>query len=355
MKVCVIYFTMNYYTTYQISKNSVIKNINNLKERLNKDTLICAIVKANAYGHDLKTVCKILKNKADFFGVANINEAKTIRSFDKETRILIIGKTPQIYYNWCSKNNVSVSFLDFSDLPDKNPKGKLNFHLKIDSGLSRFGFNNKKDIKSFLSLTKNLKNLNLEGCFTHFATKENDIDFILKQYSIFKKLTKILPKNIIYHCSNSYASLNLPALKLNMVRVGFALYDSCKMACKITSEIINIKKIKKGETVGYDRTFKATKDTTIGVVPIGYADGLARNLSNNFHLYINGKYVKIIGNICMDICFVDITNVNAKLYDKIEILGKHITLDDYAKKLNTSKYEIMLKFNHARMNIKTTK
>ena len=346
---------MDYYTTYQISKSSIIKNVQKLKEKLSPNTLVCAVVKANAYGHDLKTVCTILKNKVDFFGVANINEAKAIRVFDKDTKILIVGKTEKKHYNWCGKNNVSVTFLDFSDLPNKPPKNKLNFHLKIDTGLSRFGFNNIKDINKFIKLSKNFENLNMEGCFTHFATKENDINFILKQYIKFKTLTKNLPKNIIYHCSNSYATLNLPALKLNMVRVGFALYDSCKLACKITSKIINIKKIKKGETVGYDRTFKATKDTTIGVVPIGYADGLARSLSNDFHLYTNQKYVKIIGNICMDICFVDLTGISAKLYDKIEILGKHITLSDYAQKLNTSKYEIMLKFNHARMNIKTIK
>ncbi len=344
---------MEYYTTYKINKSSILKNVEEIKKNLSSTAKLCAMVKANAYGHDMKTVCKILKDKVDFFGVANVSEAKTIRTFDKETKILIVGKTDKTSYNWCAKNSVSLTFSNDFDLPDKPLKAKLNFHLKIDTGLSRFGFTTKKEITLFLAKASKIKNLNLEGCFTHFATKENDIDFVLKQYIKFRRLTQNLPKNVIFHCSNSFASINLPALKLDMVRVGFALYDSLKSACTIKTKIINIKQIKKGATVGYDRTFRAEKDTTIAVLPIGYADGLSRSLSNNFNLYLNGNYVKIVGNICMDVCFIDITKIDANLYDEVEVLGKHITLLDYANKLNTSKYEIMLKFNHARMNIKT--
>lgn len=343
---------MNYYTTYYINKTSILRNIENIKQTTN-NAKVCAMVKANAYGHDLKTICKILKNKVDFFGVANVLEAKQIRTFDKTTKILIVGKTEQKDYNWCSKNDVSVTISSFYDLPKKSKN--LKIHIKIDTGLSRFGFKTKKELKDVLNKIKQNKNLIIEGAFTHFATKDNDVNFILKQYLKFKTLTKLLPQNIILHTANSFASLNLPALKEDMVRVGYAIFDSKEVACKIKSKIINIKQIKKGDSVGYDRTFIAKKDMTIAVVQVGYADGLSRCLSNNFHLYLNGDFVKIIGNICMDICIIDITDTKAKLYDEVEILGSHITLGDYAEKLNTSKYEIMLKFNHARMNIKVEK
>lgn len=345
---------MKYYTDFLVNQTAILKNIEHIKTLCN-GSLVCAMVKANAYGHDLKTICKILKNKVDFFGVANVVEAKEIRSFDKSTKILIVGKTDKNDYKWCAKNNVSITVSSFKDLENINIKETLNIHIKIDTGLSRFGFSKKEEIKEILKKIKQEKLLHIEGCFSHFATKENDIEFIAKQYLKFKNLTKILPQNIIFHIANSYATLNLPALKENMVRVGFALFDSVESACKITTKIINIKQIKKGDSVGYDRTFIAKKNMTLAIVQIGYADGLSRCLSNNFHLYLNGDFVKIVGNICMDICLLDITDTNAKLYDEVEVLGKHITLNDYAEKLNTSKYEVMLKFNHARMNIKIIK
>ena len=345
---------MNYYTTFFINKTAILKNIENIKQKTN-NLLICAMVKANAYGHDLKTICKILKNNVDFFGVANIIEAKSIRAFDKDTRILIVGKTEEKDYGWCSKNNVSITISSLCDLPQKHLPKPLNIHIKIDTGLSRFGFTTKKEIKQVLLATNKNNNLILEGVFTHFATKDNDLDFVLKQYLKFKNLSSTLPKKMLTHTANSFAALNLPFVSKDMVRVGYAIYDSKEVACKITSKIINIRQIKKGDSVGYDRTFVAKKDMTIAVVQVGYADGLARCLSNNFYLYLNGDFVKIVGNICMDVCMVDITDTQAKLYDDVEILGEHITLNDYAEKLNTSKYEIMLKFNHARMNIKVVK
>ena len=345
---------MKYYTTFFINKTAILENIKQIKTNTH-NAKFCAMVKANAYGHDLKTICKILKNNVDFFGVANIIEAKTIRRFDKETKILVVGKTDKCDYKWCAKNNVSITISSFCDLPATNPKLPLNIHIKIDTGLSRFGFTTKKEISYLLSKIKQMENLNIEGVFTHFATKENDVDFILKQYLKFKNITPLFNKLTIKHCANSFVSSHIPLLCCDMVRVGFSLYESASVACRISSKIINIKQIKKGDSVGYDRTFVAKKDMTIAVVQVGYADGLSRSLSNNFYLYLNGDYVKIIGNICMDICIIDITDTKAKLYDDVEILGKHITLGDYAEKLNTSKYEVMLRFNHARMNIKVEK
>jgi alanine racemase len=127
-----------------------------------------------------------------------------------------------------------------------------------------------------------------------------------------------------------------------------------KMVLSIKSRIVNILDVKKGESVGYDRSFYASKKMKIAVVPIGYADGLDRGLSNNFSLLIGGVKCKIVGKICMDVCMVDITDLNVGLYDEVVILGKQkrqsILLQDYAEALETSPYEILLKFNYSRMN-----
>ena len=346
---------MKYFTTYFISKSAICKNLQTIKKSVGNNTLICAMVKANAYGHDCKTVCKILKNKVDFFGVANVEEAKEIRRFDKQTKILIVGKTPIKSYNWCAKNNVSVTISSLQDLHNLKLKSPLCIHIKIDTGLSRFGFQDKKILKVALSEIAKNNLIKIEGAFTHFSTKDNNTLFIRQQYEKFISYKDILPKDIVFHCCNSYATINHPEFKLDMVRVGYALYTCTKTACKITSKIIDTRVVECGTTVGYDRTHTTTQKTKLAVVPIGYADGLDRHLGNNFCLFVKGKFTKIVGNICMDVCMLDITNTNAKVGDDVEILGKHISLSDYSKKLNTSTYDIMLKFNHARMNIKTDK
>ena len=172
-----------------------------------------------------------------------------------------------------------------------------------------------------------------------------------------------MPNDSIIHDANSYVTLNYKSFYHNMVRPGFAIYGYHKCdykllpALKISSEIINITNVRSGESIGYDRTYVAPHNMRVAVVPIGYADGLDRRLSDNFYLLVNGRRANIVGNICMDVVLIDVTYIPyVYVGSKVTVLGADgdelLTPYDYANVLSTSPYEVLLKFNHKRMNYK---
>lgn len=353
---------MDSFNNYIVDSRQLIVNAINIKNNLSIGTKLCAIVKANAYGLGIETVCKTLKTYCDYFGVACIKEAKQIRSFDADSKILILSRVPKSAYEWCSNNNVSITVSTLSELNDiASIATNINIHIAVNTGLNRIGTSSTKELKKMINFINDNTNIKLEGMFSHFATKSNDIVFIKKQFYKFGMYRKLLKSNIICHIANSYGTIFNKMYHLNMVRCGYLLYDNInsnecknKPVLSIESKIIHISKVLKGESIGYDRNYVATKDMIVGVVPIGYADGLDRRLSNLGYFYINNKKCPIIGNICMDACMVDITNTNAQLFDEVLVLGtngvNNIRLDDIAKLLATSPYEIQLKFRYNRMN-----
>ena len=191
-----------------------------------------------------------------------------------------------------------------------------------------------------------------------FALIKNQLDSDLANLEKGKQIKSVInDKCIIIHNCNSYATLHKKEFLNSMVRCGFAIYgwlEGFKPVLKITTEIIQINKIKDA-TVGYDRTFYA-HNKKIAVLPIGYADGFDRRLSNNFKVLVNGEYAKVVGNICMDMCMIDVTNIKkVGIGTKVTILGKDkdksVTVYDYAKALDTSPYEVFLKFRSKRMDL----
>lgn len=355
---------MENFNNYIVNISNLKHNFNIIKQHLNPNVKVCAMVKADAYGHGIKDVCKGLK-EADFFGVASVYEASQIRKFDKDKSILIVGVFNHEYALWCSQNNVSVavtSLAELKELIDILDGSVLKIHIKINSGLNRIGVDSLSQFKSMLKLIKHHSNIVLEGLFTHFATKSNDVQFIIKQHGQFLKYVALIDETkVIVHCCNSYATLLFPCFQHGMVRCGYNLYGwqnefnlDFKPVLNITSKLVFLHKIKKGESVGYDRTFVAKKDSVIGVVPIGYADGFDRRLSNQFKVLVNGKFVNVVGNICMDVFMVDVTNINVNVGDDVVLIGDsfgmRITPQDYATCLGTSPYEILLKFDYRRFN-----
>ncbi len=353
------------------SKNNYVVNVSNIEHNIKvvrrvvgNKVKICAIVKADAYGMGMQAVVDALKYEADFFGVASVCEASNLRQFNKICRVLILGEVNLDAINWCADNNVSVTVSNLQELEfiNQNLHDKLlKIHLKVNSGLNRLGFDNLHTFRKALSVIKKSNVMVLEGLFTHFATKQNDVEFIEKQYNFFENFTKLVGDDVIVHCSNSYATLNVKSHHCDMVRTGFALYGEhvcdykLKRTLSITSEIVFVHRVRKGQTIGYDRTLTATKDMLVAVVPVGYADGLDRRLSNNFYLLVNGCRANIVGNICMDVALIDVTNISqVHVGSKVTLLGvdggEELSVNDYAKALNTSPYEILLKFNHKRMN-----
>ncbi len=355
---------MESFTNYIVNLSNLKHNFKQIKNMVGKNVKVCSMVKADAYGHGLIDVCKAL-SMSDFFGVANIIEASLIRKFNKHTPILIVGVVNLNELDFCVKHNISVIVSSVAELKQfvNILHGKpLKVHVKINTGLNRVGVKTIAEFNKILKVFKVNKNLVFEGVFTHFATKQSDIEFLIKQHNVFNNFIKrIKSKNVIVHAANSFATLFFNGYHHNMVRCGFNLYgwqSDCgvnfKPVLNITSKLVFVHSIKKGEAVGYDCTFVAKKNMVVGVVPVGYADGFDRRLSNNFKVLINGQWAPVIGNVCMDVFMVDLSNILAHVGDEVVLIGKsgnfELTPHSYALALNTSPYEILLKFNYARMN-----
>ena len=206
--------------------------------------------------------------------------------------------------------------------------------------------------------------ITITGAYTHFATKAENLDFIDIQYGFFEKMiNEIKVKNLLVHCANSFVGTTDKLKLCNMVRIGFSMYsdhyDRLKIqdVLSIKSRIVFINDLNKGESVGYDRTYIAKRKEKIAVVPLGYADGFARNLSNNFKVLVNGQYAPVVGRVCMDCFMVDVSKIkNCFVGTCVTILGKdgenYISLQDYANQLNYSPYEVLTSFRTRRMDIK---
>lgn len=373
---------MGNFTKKIISKQNLLNNVDAVKSVLKRDCKICAMVKANSYGHGLETVVEILKNKVDFFGVANLSEALRVKAITNSSNILIVGRTSN--FEETIKNEISfaiVSKEQFDELLSflhnyaKNCQNelleKVKIHIKINSGMNRFGINKISDFR-YIYKQGLRNNIKIEGVFTHFSCVENKMIYE-KQKLFFKRFINEIPNNqnpiihlggsgVILQSESGKQNYNLPTYKIDfdMVRIGIFLYGygdngqlkKLKPIMKIESQIINILDVKKGEFVGYGTNFKAKKDMKIAVVPVGYADGLPREYCNGGALQVvTGKQKKvkhncfITGNICMDLTMIDVTSVDAQIGDKVIVLDN---ADKMARKLKTISYEILTNFSKLR-------
>lgn len=353
---------MDYFTNYIINKKQLINNINLIKNKLSTKCKLCAVVKADCYGLGYENIVPIIDEFVDFYAVASVGESKRLREFTTQ-KILILGALELEEIEFCADNNISVSANNLEELQmvDKYLKSNiLNVHLKINTGMNRFGVKGELFVKKALNFIKKSNVLNLEGVYTHFATSGEDVSFLLDQYDIFNKtIKKIDNDQLLVHCSSSFAVANLKQKFGNMARVGFVLYDGLsadKNILEIKSKIIHINNVKKGDFIGYGLSYKAERNLKVGVVGFGYADGFSRSLSNNFSVLVNDRFVPVIGSVCMDCFMVDLTNIkNVYVGSEVVILGtsgeNKLQLSDYAKSLNTSEYEVLVSFNRKRCNI----
>lgn len=354
---------MDSFNNYIIDSKQLVTNVVNIKNVLNTKTMLCAVVKADAYGLGLERVCSIIAPYVDYFAVACVKEAKALRMFNKQTPVVILSIIPKDCYNWCVDNNVSVTVSSEEDLIyiENNIDKKIKVHIPINTGLNRIGISKTKQLKKMLDIIESGSHIELEGIFSHFATKQNDVVFIKKQFYNYCNVKRVIKNNVMCHIANSFATIYNKLYQLDMVRCGYLIYGNMsangiynKPVLKIVSAIASLTNVKKGESVGYDRTYIAKDDMLVAVIPIGYADGLDRRLSNKGYFYIKGKKCPIVGNVCMDAAMVDVTNIEAKIGDNVLILGcdgaNNISLDDYARILGTSPYEVQIKFRYDRMN-----
>ncbi len=356
-------------TWAEIDLSALTHNFNLIKSK-SENALIMSVVKANAYGHSVEDIAPALeKAGTDWFAVSNIDEAVQLRKIGIKKPVLILGYTPVEMTEKLSFYNISqcVYSKEYASLLSENAKqSKVNIkiHLKLDTGMSRLGFDCRDDMLSGIDeavFSATLDNLICEGVFTHFAESDREIalddGFTELQYQRFLKATDYLKKNGIKpqfcHTSNSAALISDKDKHLNLVRPGIILYGltpssasqftlDFKLVMTLKSVISMVKTIKKGDEVSYGRTFKAEKEMKIATVAAGYADGYPRALSMGGYVLINGKKANILGRICMDQMLVDVTDIeNAKMGDEVLLFGKDLSVDILAEKTNTINYEIV--------------
>lgn len=349
-----------YRKTYkEINLKNIEYNVKTVIKKYNNYKYYFGVVKANCYGHGIKSIDSIIKAGCNHLAVATLEEALEIRNVYNNIPILCLGHIDSKNIPTCIKNNITITVnsLEYANELNNKDLTNLKVHIKINTGMNRLGINNKEDLYNTIKLLK-VGHANIEGLYTHIYEASNSIS-TNKQIEVFTKIYDLIKQeNIkIIHFQASEALEKYEKLEfINGCRLGIIMYGfnevnniKLKSTFKLYSEIIQIHKIHKDETVGYNAKHKARNEELIGVVAIGYADGIIRkNIGRN--VYINNKPYEIVGNICMDMLFVKIDN-NVSLYDKVEIIKDNEHIKEIAKHLDTIPYEIMCNISNRVPNI----
>ncbi|MCX6717593.1 MAG: alanine racemase [Candidatus Taylorbacteria bacterium] len=372
-------------TWIEVDKKAIKHNFNTFKKIIPKRCKLLAVVKSNAYGHNLTEFSKEMENLgADFLGVDSITEALALRREKIKTPILVLGYTlPEMIENAIS-NNISItvsSFETISAIKKIKNKDRLNIHIKVDTGMGRHGFlfsDHEKLIKELkkinFSTTLGTGNVNVEGLFTHFSSAKNpdNLKYTINQFELFKKWTEVFKEagfNPIIHACATSGTIIFPEAHFDMVRIGIGLYGEwpskeikdqilkikdnkikLKPVLSWKTIIAEIKKLPKGSKIGYDGTKILEKDSIIAICPIGYWHGYPRVLSSKGFVLVKGKEAKILGRVCMDIIIIDITDIsNVKVGEEVVVLGKSgnkiIRTSDIASIFDGSDYELLTRIN----------
>lgn len=335
----------------EINLSALERNFKKLNDLLK--TGIMAVVKADAYGHGATAIAPVLQSlNVKSFGVATVDEGVALRNAGIKVPIVILGATPAWTYENCLTNKLTITIYSFEQLnqiesfiKSKNINYKIPIQIKIDTGMNRLGIR-FDEAKELIDKVINCNYFSLEGIFTHLADAK-DYDFSKLQKEKFDTVLKNYKDlNVQKHIANSYAGINYPDFRYDLVRIGIAMYGQefnfLEPIISLKGRITEIHKVLKGESVSYDRTWTSKKDCLIATVPIGYADGIDRNLSNKIFAMYNNEKINQVGTITMDQMMFDVSDITApKVNDTITLLGKEIPISSWANILNTITYELI--------------
>lgn len=368
-------------TKVVVDLDAVAGNIAALRRITHAKARLMAVVKANGYGHGSVEISKTaLANGADSLGVARIEEGRELRSAGISAPILVFGYIPEpdmpdlVEYDMTATAYSLESARAISETATKLGKS-IRVHVKIDSGMGRLGYlpdilrgtadHGKRlgaIVDEILSVAKQ-PGLFLDGIYTHFATADkSDKRFAIDQFNLFLHLLSCLEKNgmeiPVRHAANSSAIIDMPETHLDMVRAGISLYGlypsrevdrrriSLTPAMSLKTRVIHLKKVPAHFPVGYGRTHVTKTPTVIATVPIGYADGYSRLLSNRGHMLVRGQRAPVVGRVCMDLAMLDVGHIaGVSLYDEVVAFGKQqdafLSVDELAVLMDTVNYEIV--------------
>jgi alanine racemase len=349
-------------TKINVDLSALRKNIHLLKGLLPENTMSLIMVKANAYGTGIiKTASFVEGLGVDYLGVAYTDEGVALRKSGVVCPILVMSPGPDDFQD-CISYDLEPSIFSLQLLDDfikvlilKNRVG-FPIHLKIDSGMHRLGIS-PEDIPSFIDVLNSQPEFYLKGVYSHFSESDNwqERSFTKTQLQVFEHSCATIASYVSYpflkHIANSAAIINYPEACLDMVRMGLVVYgvtsntelsQKLKPVIEWRSEVVQVKTLKCGDSIGYNRSFTADVNMEIAVIPVGYGDGFRRSLgAGRGHVFIEGVKCKTLGNICMDMLMVDITGKGILEGTPVEIIGKNQTLANFAAQLDTIPYEVL--------------
>ncbi|MBP5292007.1 MAG: alanine racemase [Lachnospiraceae bacterium] len=293
-------------------------------------TKVCAVVKADAYGHGATAVARYLKDRVDFFAVATAAEAMELREVGITNPVLILGYVWPEDYPELIRNEIRIPIFKEKDarmlaLAAQIEGKKAIVHIKVDTGMNRIGFKPDEESAAIVRDICQTQWLDTEGIFTHFArADEEDKTSARGQLELFKNFISQVEKDgiriRIHHCANSAASMEMPDAAMDMVRLGIAMYGlypsgevshaiTLRPAMSLISTIVFIKEVPEGDGISYNHTHILDRPCRVATIPVGYGDGYPRLLSDKGSVLIRGKRARILGRICMDQLMVDVTNI----------------------------------------------
>lgn len=327
----------------EIDLDKFENNMKIIKDKVGEKTEVMSVVKSDAYRLGALPLSQVsLDLGINYYAVATLSEALSLRKKFGEVNILILGYTPRHLYEDAIRNHITLTIYSLNDALVLNElagnlKEEAKIHIAFDSGMSRIGFMPSDEAKKEICEIFKLENINVEGIFSHFAACETDPEFTERQFKTFTnfidELSELGCKFKFRHIANSHSVLFHDEYDLDMVRPGiiqFGYTDSDHLPeefgleeiLSLKAQISSIREVKKGETVGYERFYKCQRDTKVVTLPLGYADAFPRILSEKIEVLINGKRCKQIGLICMDQMMVDATDVDCKIGDDVVLIGR---------------------------------
>jgi len=356
----------------EINLDAIKHNYTEIRKITNPRSKIMAIIKADAYGHGFKEVANVLNESGvDAFGVATADEAMQIRNAGFYTPVLILGVVFKDEYKELIENDISLCVSNYKNAEEISEAAKqtgktAKIHIKLDTGMGRIGFICNDDIQKTVSEIleiSNLPNIEIEGIFSHFAkSDEKDKSYTHLQFERFTNVCNTLENSGLRipcrHICNSGGIIEYPEYHLDMVRSGiitYGLYPSedvdkkkinLQPAMTLKAKIVNVKEIHEKSLISYGGKYTASQGQKIATIAIGYADGLSRVLSNRANVLVNEKFANIVGNICMDQCMIDVTDIESvNCGDEVIIFGfdgnNTITVESVALLLGTINYEVV--------------
>ena len=357
-------------TYAEINLSNLISNLSFISSKIKPKTEIMAVVKADAYGHgaDL-TAKKLFDCGVNIFGVSSIEEGIALRHSGINANILILGSQyPFENFREVIKHNLipTISSVEAAMELSKYANGlniKIGYHYKVDTGMGRIGVSAANAYNVYKKISV-FENINIQGVYTHLAKAETDKMFTRRQLKSLKNTAHKIrseSEGVKIHAANSAAALMYPESQLDIARIGLALYglkpfsqakafEGLKPVLSLKSKVVFIKKVPKNTPISYCSTFRTKKPSWIATIPIGYADGYSRLLSNNGRVIIKGKFCPVVGRVTMDMIMADVTNAG-RVYvgDNVVLIGSEnnlaVTAEEIAEKTNTISYEVVCRIS----------